>query len=136
VSPLALLLATTTTPPPTPHHRRCAWPLFALTRDGHALTACYDSDTIGVYRVSNGDGSGGRTDVPFESMREAFTVARPFGIERIGAIVMDPTGSAFSVLDRGAKRVVTFPWPLERSELESLPLAYKPRSVEGIVHHA
>lgn len=39
-------------------------------------------------------------------------IHRPFGINSIGGIVMDPTGTAFTLLDMAGRRVVTSPWPL------------------------
>jgi hypothetical protein len=100
------------------------------------IAACYDSDTVSVSRVIGPSVQlpDGRTKhgLPVEEPEQLFTVARPFGIARIGAVVMDPSGTAFSLLDREEGRIVTFPWPIDRGDLESLRLAYKPRKVEPI----
>lgn len=108
----------------------CAWPLIALTGGGFLLQACYDMPTLVVSRVWAGDVPPGeampatvreaRVKPGRELLRTPVEVARyerPLGISAIRALVMDPSGDAFVLLDRDRKRVYGAAWPINEAAL-------------------
>lgn len=106
-----------------PFPSTCAWPLFDLTGDGRVIAACYDSNTLVVYkayrrkRAPEVDASAESDAAPpelelRETMTEEARFVAPLGISAIGAIAMDPSGKAFVLLDRSRKRVYSVGWPL------------------------
>ena len=105
------------------------WPLFALAPGGYVITACYDSDTISIFRLFEEDG-----EVVARLGPAIISAREPAGIRSIGAITMDtaPDTASFLVLDRAAARIVAFPWPPSEDDLQNLGMARKPRPVEGI----
>jgi len=116
----------------------CAWPLFDLTGDGHLIAGCYDQPELIVYRAY---GRGGQVDAEAsaggelrESLTEVARISRPYGIDALGAITMDPSGTAFALLDRTRKRVYAAAWPLREAELrgEGGEAAPAGRPVTGI----
>lgn len=104
----------------------CQWPLFDLTGDGRVIAACYGSNTLVVYaayrKVKKAPAEGGAEAPPpelelRESMKEEARFVAPLGIQDIGAIVIDPSGKSFTLLDRSRKRVYSAAWPLDREAL-------------------
>lgn len=128
----------------------CAWPLFDLTGDGHLIAACYDSDELVVYRAYDEGGAPPARDAAAsalgdapaagwelrDSLQEVARIARPYGIEAIGALTMDPSGRAFALLDRTRKRVYAAAWPLREDELRGTAAAPADRTVTGIKWHS
>ena len=122
----------------------CQWPLFDLTGDGHLIAGCYDQPELIVYKAyrngkKKGDGSSPGEDKSSgrelrQSLEEVARIARPYGIESLGAITMDPSGKAFALLDRNRKRVYAAAWPLNAAELRGEEGAPAPteRVVDGI----
>jgi hypothetical protein len=98
----------------------CVWPLLALTGDGHALAACYDTDTLYVLKLATPAPPGGDKAFALEPESLARSgagkpvdfVVKPCGIAKIGAVAMDPSGAGVALLDRERNRVVTLRWPL------------------------
>jgi hypothetical protein len=103
----------------------CQWPLFDLTGDGHIIVGCYDQPELIVYRAHRHGAppaSGGQQRQPdsgvelLPELEEVARFVRPFGIESLGAIAMDPSGRSFGLLDRARGRVYSAAWPLGDSE--------------------
>jgi hypothetical protein len=114
-----------------PFPANCVWPLLTLTGDGHALAACYDTGALYVLRVGTPRGvlppdqrgsaaASGHAAAPPLSIALAREhddgvvqrrIDEPCGITKIGAVVMDPGGAAFILLDRGRNRIVSMRWP-------------------------
>ncbi len=119
----------------------CVWPLMVLTGDGHAITACFESDTLIVMKIGDvvplGEGverpssyahatelgiaepwmpplPEGHTTVLRASEEHSVlaTIKAPYGVSVIGALQMDPSGRAFYMLDKARKRILSCAWPL------------------------
>jgi hypothetical protein len=129
----------------------CLWPLFVLTGDGHAITACHKGSELKILRYATPLAAAAAaaelaaaealaSSLPGQKrLREAWApplpqkaaalqllpsdsavlvaeVALPHGASSIVGLQMDPSGSAFLLLDSGApparpSRVLSLQWP-------------------------